>query len=279
MKHKIIEALQQYIDTLPKGSLKEAVSYALLAGGKRLRPLLMLSLLESYNIDSNAYASVAISLEMLHTYSLIHDDLPAMDNDTLRRGQPTLHIAFDEGIAILAGDTLLTDSFHVIASNNTLNAHQKQKLIEILSSKTGSNGMILGQVLDLESEGKNITLDMLNQMYVLKTAYLLQASLMFGAVIANEKDLPIWEKIGYDLGLLFQIQDDVLEETSTVEKMGKSKTDTIREKPTYVSLLGLEQSLNMIELLSKTIQQLLEQIGLKDSKIASIIDTIIKRDV
>jgi geranylgeranyl diphosphate synthase type II len=279
MKHKIIEALQQYIDTLPKGSLKEAVSYALLAGGKRLRPLLMLSLLESYNIDSNAYASVAISLEMLHTYSLIHDDLPAMDNDTLRRGQPTLHIAFDEGIAILAGDTLLTDSFHVIASNNTLSAHQKQKLIEILSSKAGSNGMILGQVLDLESEGKNITLDMLNQMYVLKTAYLLQASLMFGAVIANEKDLPIWEKIGYDLGLLFQIQDDVLEETSTVEKMGKSKTDTIREKPTYVSLLGLEKSLNMIELLSKTIQQLLEQIGLKDSKIASIIDTIIKRDV
>lgn len=279
MKAVIIKALEQYIETLPKGSLKDAVSYALLAGGKRLRPLLMLSLIESYGIDSTPYQSVSISLEMLHTYSLIHDDLPAMDNDTLRRGKPTLHIAFDEGIAILAGDTLLTDSFHVIASHPDLTSNQKQKLIEILSRKTGSHGMILGQVLDLASEGKDIALDVLNQMYILKTAYLLQASLMFGAIIAHEKDLSVWEKIGHDLGLLFQIQDDVLEEISTVEKMGKSKTDTLREKPTYVSLLGLEKSNQMIHTLSQSIKTSIQELGLEGSNIAVIIDDIIKRDV
>lgn len=279
MKAVIIKALEQYIETLPKGSLKDAVSYALLAGGKRLRPLLMLSLIESYGIDSTPFESVSISLEMLHTYSLIHDDLPAMDNDTLRRGKPTLHIAFDEGLAILAGDTLLTDSFYVIASHPVLTSIQKQKLIEILSQKTGSHGMILGQVLDLASEGKEISLDVLNQMYILKTAYLLQASLMFGAVIANEKDLSVWEKIGHDLGLLFQIQDDVLEETSTVEKMGKSKTDTLREKPTYVSLLGLEQSNQMIQTLSQSIKTSIQDLSLEGSNIAKIIDDIIKRDV
>lgn len=278
MKQTILDALHKYIETLPESTLKEAVSYALLAGGKRLRPLLMLSVIESYKIDSKPYVPVSISLEMLHTYSLIHDDLPAMDNDTLRRGKPTLHIAFDEGLAILAGDTLLTDSFHVIASSNLLNAHQKQAMIKILSSKTGSHGMILGQVLDLESEGQDISIEMLDQMYIYKTAYLLQASLMFGAIIANEKDVFVWEKIGYELGLLFQIQDDVLEETSTVEKMGKSKTDTIRKKPTYISLLGLKQSNQMIFNLSNSIMNMLNDLGLENSPIETLIDAIIKRD-
>ncbi|MGA0351463.1 MAG: polyprenyl synthetase family protein [Acholeplasmataceae bacterium] len=279
MKEKIINALKQYIDTLPKSSLKDAIEYALLAGGKRLRPHLMLEVIEGYGLNSEPYLPVSISLEMLHTYSLIHDDLPSMDNDTLRRGKPTLHIAFNEGLAILAGDALLTDSFQVITQSNILNDVQKKTLVDILSKKTGSHGMIYGQVLDLESEGKSITLETLNKMYAYKTANLLQASLMFGAAIASPKDISMWETLGYELGLLFQIQDDVLEETSTIEKMGKSKTDTIRDKPTYVSLIGLEASQHEMSRLSNSMRQTLKELSLDDKPITALIESIIKRDV
>ena len=279
MKHLIIDALKNYIDTLPKSPLKDAIDYALLAGGKRLRPLLMLEVIQSYGIDPTPYVSASISLEMLHTYSLIHDDLPSMDNDTLRRGKPTLHIAFNEGLAILAGDALLTDSFQVITNHPFLKDKQKMELVHILSKKTGSHGMIYGQVLDLESEGMTVSIEMLNRMYEYKTANLLQASLMFGSVIASPNDISLWETLGYELGLLFQIQDDVLEEISTVEKMGKTKTDTLREKPTYVSLIGVESANKEINRLSSSIRQTLKNLALDEQPISKLIESIIKRDV
>lgn len=278
MINQIEQALKQYIESLPKSRLKDAVSYALLAGGKRLRPLLMLQVIEHYGLDPTIYVDTAIALELLHTYSLIHDDLPSMDNDTLRRGKPTLHIAFDEGTAILAGDGLLTDSFLHISKQTLLNDKQKSEMIRVLSSKTGSNGMVYGQILDLESEHQQIEISELDQMYAFKTANLLQASLMLGAIASNQfVDLPFWEKLGYHLGIYFQIQDDILEHTSTPEILGKSKTDDIREKPTYVSILGLEASLETLKSHELKIEQFIHQLNIADSTLDQTFKQIKKR--
>ncbi len=153
-----------------------------------------------------------------------------MDNDSIRRGKPTLHIAYGESTAILAGDALLTDSFRLISSSLILDSNIKTKLIEVLSEKTGSNGMIMGQMLDLASEGVELPLFDLDQMYEKKTSNLIVASLVMGAIVADEKNTQLWSNLGFILGLLFQIQDDVLEETLSVDIIGKTKSDTIRKK-------------------------------------------------
>jgi geranylgeranyl diphosphate synthase, type II len=274
----ILNALGRYISNLEDSTLKEATEYALLAGGKRLRPLLMLQVIEHYNLNPLDYVDAAISLELLHTYSLVHDDLPAMDDDTLRRGKPTLHIAFDEGLAILVGDGLLTDSFKQISSHPLLTDTQKIKMIDVLSFKTGSKGMVYGQALDLASEKQSISIDLLDQMYLYKTAYLLQASLMLGAIASNQMHtLDLWEKLGYHLGIYFQIQDDVLEHISSPETLGKSKSDDIREKPTYVSILGLEHSYQSLNHHEYQINLISEQLEIKKSLIYQTIDSIKKR--
>src|SRR5690554_6270270 len=223
-------ALNQYIDSLPNSPLKDAISYALLGEGKRVRPLLAFNLLQSKGMDPAPYLSALISVELIHTYSLIHDDLPAMDDDTLRRGKPTVHIKFDEATAILAGDALLTDSFYLLARSNVLSGDEKSKIIEILSKKSGSLGMVLGQIYDIESENRKITIDHLNKMYELKTSNLIQASLMIASVIIAPSDVEKYEQLGYYIGLIYQIQDDILEHTLTTEEFGKSKSDDIRNK-------------------------------------------------
>jgi geranylgeranyl diphosphate synthase type II len=277
MKDVIETSLKTYIETLPKGALKDAISYALLAGGKRIRPLLMLHVIESLGLSSKPFVDVSISLELLHTYSLIHDDLPAMDNDTLRRGKPTLHIAFNEGLAILAGDALLTDAFHVITTHPHLNAEQKNHMIHILSSKAGSHGMILGQELDLASEGKAISLEQLKTMYILKTSRLLEAAMMMGAVASNVKDIQTFELLARDLGLFFQIQDDYLEKTTDTTILGKSKSDDERDKPTYVSILGLTQTKKYMDTLSNTIKKHIKSLSLEHTLLSETIDMIIQR--
>lgn len=274
----IVSALERYISNLEDSTLKEATEYALLAGGKRIRPQLMLQVIEHYKLHPLDYVDAAISLELLHTYSLVHDDLPAMDDDTLRRGKPTLHIAFDEGLAILVGDGLLTDSFKQISSHPLLTDTQKIKMIDVLSSKTGSKGMVYGQALDLASEKQSISIDLLDQMYLYKTAYLLQASLMLGAIAANQfETLNLWEKLGYHLGIYFQIQDDILEHTSSPEVLGKSKTDDIREKPTYVSILGLNDSVKILKYHEDQLEIYSQELGIEHSTIYQTIDTIKKR--
>jgi geranylgeranyl diphosphate synthase type II len=277
MKDIIELSLKKYIETLPKGSLKDAMSYALLAGGKRIRPLLMLHVIESLGLSSKPFVDVSISLELLHTYSLIHDDLPAMDDDTLRRGKPTLHIAFNEGLAILAGDALLTDAFHVISIHPQLTAEQKIQMVHILSSKAGSHGMILGQVLDLASEGQAISLEQLKTMYILKTSRLLEAAMMMGAVASNVKDIQTFELLACDLGLFFQIQDDYLEKTTDTKILGKSKSDDERDKPTYVSILGLTQTKKYMDTLSKTIKKHIKSLSLEHTLLSETIDMIIHR--
>ena len=271
-------ALSQYIDTLSNSPLKDAIAYALLGEGKRVRPLLASNLLLSKNIDPRPYLSALVSVELIHTYSLIHDDLPAMDNDTLRRGKPTVHIQFDEATAILAGDALLTDSFSLITNNPNLTDQQKVHMVHILSKKAGSLGMVLGQIKDVESENQAITIDDLNEMYVLKTANLMQASLMLGAVIAAPNDLLLYKKLGYYIGLIFQIQDDLIEHLYTSEKIGKSKSDLSRNKPTYVSLLGLEQTQLILNNYTDALNKLIHELGLQNTKLHEQIKTLLTRE-
>ena len=207
MKNIINDALKKYVLSINNPSLRDAIKYSLLAGGKRIRPILFLEVIKSYGLNPLDYLDIAISLELIHTYSLIHDDLPSMDNDSIRRGKPTLHIAYGESTAILAGDALLTDSFRLISSSLILDSNIKTKLIEVLSEKTGSNGMIMGQMLDLASEGVELSLFDLDQMYEKKTSNLIVASLVMGAIVSDEKNTQLWSNLGFILGLLFQIQE------------------------------------------------------------------------
>ncbi|MBG0762728.1 polyprenyl synthetase family protein [Acholeplasma laidlawii] len=269
--------LKAYIETLPESKLKAAMAYALLGDGKRIRPMLGMTLLESKGVDPTPYIEVFLAVEMIHTYSLIHDDLPAMDDDTLRRGKPTVHIAFDEAIAILAGDALLTDSFRLVTQNKYLSALQKVEIIDIISSKAGSTGMVFGQIKDIESEDKMITIEDLNLMYELKTANLIQASLMIAGVILSDHDIKSYEDLGYYIGLIFQIQDDILEYTLSPEEFGKSKSDDIRNKPTYVSLLGLDKANQVLNTYVDTLNTLIESLYIKDTVIHTQIKLLLNR--
>lgn len=277
MKNIINDALKKYVLSINNPSLRDAIKYSLLAGGKRIRPILFLEVIKSYGLNHLDYIDIAISLELIHTYSLIHDDLPSMDNDSIRRGKPTLHIAYGESTAILAGDALLTDSFRLISSSLILDSNIKTKLIEVLSEKTGSNGMIMGQMLDLASEGAELPLFDLDQMYEKKTSNLIVASLVMGAIVSDEKNTQLWSNLGFILGLLFQIQDDVLEETLSVDIIGKTKSDTIRKKPTYVSILGLNETKMHILKLENEITKIINKLKLFDSSLYQLILKIINR--
>jgi len=277
MKNIINDALKKYVLSINNPSLRDAIKYSLLAGGKRIRPILFLEVIKSYGLNHLDYIDIAISLELIHTYSLIHDDLPSMDNDSIRRGKPTLHIAYGESTAILAGDALLTDSFRLISSSLLLDSNIKTKLIEVLSEKTGSNGMIMGQMLDLASEGVELPLFDLDQMYEKKTSNLIVASLVMGAIVSDEKNTQLWSNLGFILGLLFQIQDDVLEETLSVDIIGKTKSDTIRKKPTYVSILGLNETKIHILKLENEITKIINKLKLFDSSLYQLILKIINR--
>lgn len=271
------KSIADYLDTIQNSTLKEAISYALAGTGKRLRPQLMLSLIESKGVKSNPYYSVALALECVHTYSLVHDDLPAMDDDSMRRGKPSVHVAFDEATAILVGDALLTDAFYLISEHKELSSPQKVQLIQTLSGAIGSSGMVLGQVLDIASEGKNSSLDELEEMNALKTGKLLEASILFGAIMAGEKTLSPYQKLAHDLGLLYQLQDDLLETLEDASKLGKSKSDEGRQKPTIVTHLGLEKAQALEKKFHQNIRSLLSELSLSQTTFETLIETIIKR--
>ena len=277
MKNLINQFLSQYGKQLAPTRLGEATQYALEAGGKRLRPLIMLSLIQSYGMDYVPYVPLACALEMVHIYSLIHDDLPAMDDDDLRHGKPTLHKAFDEATAILVGDGLLTNAFGVIAQQAILTDAQKIKLITILSEGAGLTGMVYGQHLDMASEGKKLHLRALEEISLHKTGKLLEAAFLFGSIIASPKDQTVWSNIGLNLGLMFQIQDDVLEATTSVETMMKSKSDDHNHKATFVSQLGLETAQSEIERLFASVQMDLKRLHLKNPLIEQLLMQIYQR--
>lgn len=242
------QALESYMvaylkkNSYPK-KLQEALLYSLEAGGKRLRPMLVFQTVEAFGIEvTEGVLACGAALEMLHTYSLIHDDLPAMDNDDLRRGVPTNHKVFGEALGILAGDGLLTAAFTLLAESNNP-PEVKVKLLQLLGEKAGSTGMIAGQTLDILSEGKEISLGELKEIHRLKTGELLSFSFMAGGILAkrNEETLLLLEKIGEKFGLGFQIRDDLLDVLGNTKTLGKNtQQDALLKKATYPGLLGID---------------------------------------
>ncbi|KHE71664.1 polyprenyl synthetase family protein, partial [Halobacillus sp. BBL2006] len=220
----INEQLKLYVrDYTSPGRLQDAILYSIDAGGKRLRPILLLATAEAFGADEEKALGVACSLEMIHTYSLIHDDLPAMDDDDFRRGFPTNHRRFDEATAILAGDALLTLSSQVIVEDPHLSDTERVYLVRELTRASGANGMVEGQMMDMLSENKEISLEELEKIHLNKTGQLLRFSIIAGAYLgeATPNSLKEITKMGDALGLIFQIQDDILDVIGDAEKIGK----------------------------------------------------------
>jgi len=239
--------LEHSLDHVSESFVKDAMQYAILSEGKRLRPYLIYCV-SNRDISDPLLLDVASTIEMVHTYSLVHDDLPAMDNDDYRRGRLTTHKVFDEATAILAGDALLTHAFTILTRLN-LDSTSKIELIEILSEASGPDGMILGQAQDMLNEvSADLSIDELNRLYVNKTGKLFAASLKMGNILAGKPiNQKLFDSIGHKLGIVFQVQDDYLEQTRSSEQLGKSnKSDLNNNKNTVVLRLGLDESKQLI---------------------------------
>ncbi|NIS08118.1 MAG: polyprenyl synthetase family protein [Candidatus Dadabacteria bacterium] len=257
-------------------TLKESILYSINAGGKRLRPILCLASCEALGQDSIKAVPVACALEMIHTYSLIHDDLPCMDDDSYRRGKPTNHKVYGEATAILAGDALLTDAFHLLSKSiidSGISADTGLRIIEDISRAAGLEGMIGGQALDLSLEGKeDISVGIVEKMHGLKTGALLGCSVMVGARIggAGDEQLESFKKIGNCMGLAYQIIDDVLDIEGS-ENLGKETgADIKKNKVTYPSVVGIENAKNKVEQLLSTALYELDKFGTDAQPLISI---------
>jgi geranylgeranyl pyrophosphate synthase len=230
----------------PASKLYKAMRYSVFNGGKRVRPALCFAAADAIGASNSNTAKVAAAVEMIHAYSLIHDDLPAMDDDDLRRGVPTCHIKFDEATAILAGDGLQSLAFKQLTELADLPASINLKLIAILSDLAGCNGMVSGQAVDLASTGKQLSADELDYMHNHKTGALIEASVVMGALAthqATDTQIEALKQYARAIGLAFQIQDDILDVESSTEELGKSQgSDSANDKATYTSILGLEKA-------------------------------------
>lgn len=240
--------MQEHLDRLPDmpARLVEAMRYSSLLGGKRIRPALVYAAAHALGAGQDQADAAAAAVEFIHCYSLIHDDLPAMDNDDLRRGKPTLHRAYDEATAILAGDALQSLAFQLLAEAPGLAAETRLSMVALLARSAGCDGMIAGQGIDMASVGKQLDIGQLENMHRLKTGALISASVELGALSASCKDNQTLEALRHYArctGLAFQVQDDVLDVISDTSVLGKTQgADIARNKPTYVSLLGLESA-------------------------------------
>lgn len=247
-RQQVDAALEQCLPATSKQPqrLHEAMRYTVFNGGKRVRPFLVYATGHALGIPMNVLDSAACAVELIHAYSLVHDDLPAMDDDDLRRGQPTCHIAFDEATAILVGDALQTLAFQVMIqdSNFAGSANSKLKILETLAYASGSQGMVGGQAIDLDAVGQQLSLEELENMHLHKTGALIRCSVCIAALAApnlNPKTLENLDLFAQSIGLSFQIQDDILDEESNTEVLGKTQgKDRDNNKPTYPSLLGLQ---------------------------------------
>ncbi|HFI0121444.1 TPA: polyprenyl synthetase family protein [Streptococcus suis] len=261
--------------------LNQSVLYSLQAGGKRIRPLLLLTILESFGVElKQAHYQVAACLELIHTGSLIHDDLPAMDNDDYRRGRLTNHKVYDEATAILAGDSLFLDPFGFLAQVD-LPAETILALVRELSQASGTFGMVAGQVLDMAGEGQNLTLEQLQAIHANKTGKLLTFPFVAAGIIAEQSDAVIshLRQAGQLVGLAFQVRDDILDVTATFEEIGKTpQKDVVAEKSTYPALMGLEASKVFLEdSLNQAINELdqvAKQVPFSTKEIKEIIESL-----
>ncbi len=262
--------------------LRESMRYSLLAGGKRLRPILCLASCALTGESSDKAMSTAVAIEMIHTMSLIHDDLPAMDNDDLRRGRPTNHMVYGDAIAILAGDALLTRAFEMVSLRSpNVSPDRLLKVVGELSLVAGAPGLVGGQVEDLECEGKEVDLDTLEFIHVHKTGALLRASVVCGAIIggADEELLLALRTYANGIGLAFQIIDDILDLTASSDVLGKTAgKDLISDKTTYPKLLGLDESRKRAKELILNSKEVLQPWVNKASPLLALADYIINRD-
>ncbi len=249
---EINAALEKYMShgENPQKKIYEAMEYSLFAGGKRLRPVLMLETAKMVGGETETVMPFACAMEMIHTYSLIHDDLPAMDNDDLRRGMPTSHKKFGEAMAILAGDALLNKAFEIVSSVETAEPARTLRAVSMLAASSGTEGMIGGQVVDMESEGREIELPELEYLHLLKTGAIIRSSCTIGVLLAGgtEQEVTAADEFAKNLGVAFQIRDDILDCTGAEEELGKPiGSDKTSGKSTYVSMLGLERSEDLVK--------------------------------
>jgi geranylgeranyl diphosphate synthase, type II len=283
-KQLVDKQLPLYVEHLNAPEIiKQAMKYSLEAGGKRIRPLLLLATLKAFGKEVELGLPVACAIEMIHTYSLIHDDLPSMDNDDLRRGKPTNHKVFGEAMAILAGDGLLTYSFQVIAEMNhqDVTSEMKIKLISELAKAAGPEGMVAGQVADMQGEGKQLSLDELEYIHQNKTGRMLQYSIIAGAILAGASEQQIGQlsKFAYHLGLAFQIRDDILDIEGSEEKIGKPVgSDIENKKVTYPSLLTLDGAKEKLAYHIEEAKRYLQEAQIADKVLHYICDLIATRD-
>lgn len=283
---EIEEILKSY---LPKqegeqAQIMEAMEYNLMAGGKRLRPMLMQETYRLFGGEGKVVEPFMAALEMIHTYSLVHDDLPAMDNDAYRRGRKTTHIVYGEDMAILTGDALLNYAFETASEAFTIYPEASLNIgraMQILSRKAGVYGMIGGQVIDVKNEGQPVSKELLDCINELKTSALIQSAMMIGALLAGADDNAIadMEKVALNVGLAFQIQDDVLDVTGSAEILGKpTGSDEKNDKTTYVSLLGLEEAKQWVEKLSEEAISILSKRENQNEFLVELIRMLIHRE-
>ncbi len=280
---EVDRALDGYLPkaTVKPATIHRAMRYSLFAGGKRLRPILCLAAAEACGGKIDAAMPLACALECIHTYSLVHDDLPSMDNDDLRRGRPTCHKVFGDGIAVLAGDALLTIAFEITADTQRSRRYDLREMLREISVAASSQKLIAGQVADLEAEGKQINRAQLRFIHENKTAALITTSVRLGAMSANatEQQLNAITEFGRALGLTFQVIDDILDVTQTSEKLGKSAgKDIAAHKATYPSVIGLDKSRAEAQRLTRKAHQSLSSFGTKADRLHALANYLLQRD-
>ncbi|MBU8697484.1 polyprenyl synthetase family protein [Bacillus pumilus] len=283
-KQTIEDYLFTYVQelTIPK-DLKSSMLYSLKAGGKRLRPVLVLALLNAYGKNEEDGIPVGCAVEMIHTYSLIHDDLPCMDDDDLRRGKPTNHKVYGEATAVLAGDALLTESFRLITSqlSSSVSADKKIRIVDELVKSAGALGMVGGQFDDMQAEQKQVSLAELESIHARKTGKLLTFSVAAGAMLAgaSDDDIEKLREFSYHIGIAFQIRDDILDLEGSEEKIGKRVgSDTANEKSTYPSLLTLSGAKEKLDEHITRAKEIVSNLQLEQQLLHGLCDLIASRD-
>ena len=278
----IDRALDRYLpkENAKPATIHKAMRYSLFAGGKRLRPILCLAAAEACGGKIDNALPLACAMECIHTYSLVHDDLPSMDNDDFRRGRPTCHKVFGDGIAVLAGDALLTIAFEIVSRVRPTSRYEMSSLVREVAVAAGSQKLIAGQVADLEGEGRKIDMSGLRYIHENKTAAILTTSVRLGAMSANAnpKQLSAITKFGRALGLAFQVIDDILDVTQTSEKLGKSAgKDIAAQKATYPAIIGLEKSRAEARRLTKQAHNALTIFGQKGDTLHALANYLLER--
>jgi geranylgeranyl pyrophosphate synthase len=269
-------------DVIPQ-RLHEAARYSVLGGGKRVRPVLVYATAEGLNIEPSQVDGAACAVELIHAYSLVHDDLPAMDDDDLRRGKPTCHKAFDEATAILVGDALQVLAFEILATDAALpaSAEQRLQLVALLAKASGTAGMAGGQALDLAAVGRELALPDIEEMHARKTGALIRSSVMMAAACMSKEDAAITQALdryATDLGLAFQIQDDLLDVEGDPALLGKpTGADSERGKPTYPAIAGLDLARRQLALLHRRAQDALAPLGERGRALIDVSDWLLKR--